>query len=152
MALDESWNPLRGLWSASNRLILPEQPDRHASSSASVSFIAKDSMCAIDYTWSYEGDPHQGQLLLSVVSDARAIEAVFWDTWHMGPKFMHMTGAVDDRNVTIVNGVYQVPDSQDWGWRIMIEPTHKDGWLMQMYNVAPDGQLYLGVDSPFVRA
>lgn len=146
MSTHDSWRILLGTAKGKSRLMLPGDPDRESPVEAEVSFVAKSTFCAVRYTWAFEGDPQEGQVLLSYVPDDKTVEAVFWDTWHMGPKFMHMTGAIDAQGVTGVNGHYSVPGNPDWGWRIDITPASASGWRMMMYNVSPEGEQYPGFE------
>jgi hypothetical protein len=146
MSTHESWRALLGATKGRSRLMLPGEPDRESPVEAQVAFIAKFTICALRYTWVFEGDPQEGQVLLSHVPEDQSVEAVFWDTWHMGPKFMHMTGNVDAQGVTVVKGHYSVPGNPDWGWQIDIAPADTAGWRMMMHNVSPDGERYPGFE------
>jgi Protein of unknown function (DUF1579) len=133
-------------------LILPGEADRECATTASCTTIANGSFLVIHYTWVYEGAPHDGQLTLSHSPDQPIVDAVFLDSWHMGHKFMPMFGSVAADDKTIVNGTYQVPDNPDWGWRIVLDPGAGDGWVLQMCNISPDGEAYLGVEATYARA
>lgn len=152
MSTHESWSALLGTMKGKSRLILPGEPERESPVDGEVAFIAKSTFCAVRYTWVFEGDPQEGQVLLSFLPDDSSVEAVFWDTWHMGPKFMHMTGSIDAQGITVVNGHYSVPGSPDWGWRIYIAPADRSGWRMMMYNVSPEGEAYPGFEIAAQRA
>jgi hypothetical protein len=132
--------------------MLPGEPDRESPVEADVSLIAKSTFCALRYTWAFEGDPQEGQVLLSFLPDDAAVEAVFWDTWHMGPKFMPMKGRIDAQGVTVVDGHYSVPGSPDWGWRIDLAPAAPSGWRLRMHNVSPEGEVYPGFEIIAQRA
>jgi hypothetical protein len=152
MGIHTSWNKLLGAWAGQSRLILPGEPDRESPTTATGALMAKSSMCVLSYTWVFDGDPQEGQLMLSYLPDQQEVEAVFLDTWHMGPKFMLMKGRIADGDKTIVNGSYAVPESPDWGWRIVLDPNHADGWQMLMLNVSPEGESYPGFDTTVSRA
>lgn len=146
MSIHESWKSLQGEWRIKTRLMLPGEADRESPAEATVALIAKSTFCAVRYTWAFDGDPQEGQVLLSFVPDDESVEAVFWDTWHMGPKFMHMAGRIDAQGVTVISGHYSVPGSPDWGWRIDITPADQAGWQLMMHNVSPQGEVYPGFE------
>lgn len=151
MSTHPNWQSLLGGWAGKSRLMLPGEPDRESPVEATVAWMAKATFCAMRYTWTFDADPQEGQILLSYLSDDASVEAVFWDTWHMGPKFMHMKGAIDAAGATVVNGTYAVPESPDWGWRIQIDPASAGNAHLMMFNVSPEGEVYPGFEITLTR-
>jgi hypothetical protein len=150
MASIDSVIKLAGTWTGTNRLwMMPGDPVRESASTATVTPVAKGGFARIDYTWSFEGKPHEGSLLVGIdKAKGRAI-AVFCDSWHMSETFMVCEG--DEVGGTIsVTGSYAAPPGPDWGWRTVIEPAD-DAFRLAMYNIEPDGEEALAVETVFSR-
>ena len=137
-----------GTWTGTSRLFLPGEPTRESPSTALVGLVARDKFATTAYTWTFEGEPQEG--LLVVGGDEEAAQAIFLDSWHMGDKIMVMRGQPGDGHATVVRGSYTVEGSLDWGWRVDIE-TDVDGLRVVMYNVTPEGEEALGFECTFVR-
>ena len=81
----------------------------------------------VRYTWSYEGEAHEGSLTLS--DDG----AEFTDSWHQ-PQPMTCLRIPDSGGLFQVQGVYG-PES-DWRWRTGLSlRTPTDELVLQMTNV-----------------
>jgi hypothetical protein len=132
-----------GNWAGKSRLFLPGQPDSECQSTAQVSSAVAGTCLKIDYTWSYEGKENEGLLLVSLPGEQKAT-ASWTDSWHSRHTFMHCEGEVSDERI-VLRGSYKVEGHPDWGWRI--ELSKGDGFLIEMYNVMPDGQEMLGWDA-----
>ncbi len=151
MGTHANWQTLNGQWQGTSRLILfPGDPERITPTTVEIAPFALATMCVVRYAWTYDGAPQEGQILASHIEETNTIEAVFLDTWHMAHKFMPMTGHFDDAN-TVLNGSYAVPESPDWGWRIVLEPAGADRLTLRMYNLTPDGEATLGVEKLLSR-
>ncbi len=87
---------------------------------------------AVRYTWSYQGAPQEGRVVLHGDS------AEFSDSWHQ-PEPMRCP------RLEGVGGLFQVlgaygPDA-DWGWRIALILRPASGELvLQMTNITPWGE------------
>jgi hypothetical protein len=147
----ESWQALLGAWTGTNQLILPDEPIRESASAATVAQIVQGKFCAISYSWAFEGEPQEGQVLFGCDSEGRALEGIFIDSWHMGDKLMRLEGQAGAAGTIDLLGSYAVEGGPDWGWRVVIEPGN-GAWRLLMYNVAPDGQQYLGVEANYTHA
>jgi Protein of unknown function (DUF1579) len=153
MSVHESLANLEGKWKGTNRLYLSWLPDplRESDSTATVSLKANGQFLNIEYTWAYEDKPQQGILLLGCDSKSDAAQAIWTDSWHMSHKFMVCDGIVDGGGNVNVKGFYTVPDHPDWGWRMEIRPDTA-AFRLVMYNVSPDGDEELAVDTEYSRA
>lgn len=86
----------------------------------------------VSYTWSYEGEAHQGSITLS--EDG----ADFTDSWHQ-PEPMTCRRLPDAWGLFQVQGEYGA--ESDWGWRIGLSlRTPTDELVLQMTNIAPWGE------------
>lgn len=59
-------------------------------------------------------------------------------------------GTVNDDGTVNVRGHYKVPDHPDWGWRTEIVPGGNSLKIV-MYNVSPEGNEELAVETDFSR-
>ncbi|HEU4322121.1 MAG TPA: DUF1579 family protein [Roseiflexaceae bacterium] len=151
MSIPEALRAAAGSWTGEKHLYLPGDPTRTVPSTARVGTAAQGRFCTIAYSWSFEGQPQDGLLLIGQNGDP-AVAAVTWiDSWHMGDQPMLCQGPAGESGPLTVRGTYTVEQSPDWGWRIDLE-AGADGLRIVMYNVSPEGQEYLGVEAFYRRA
>jgi hypothetical protein len=85
----------------------------------------------VSYTWSYEGQAHQGSITLTDNG------ADFTDTWHQ-PEPMRCSTAAGAGGLFQVEGRWG-PES-DWGWRIGLSLRPTGELVLQMTNITPWGE------------
>ncbi|HKX84625.1 MAG TPA: DUF1579 family protein [Pyrinomonadaceae bacterium] len=151
MSVPTSLALLAGDWKGTNRLYLPPASTFDSDSRAHVSLRISGQFIGIAYTWEYEGNPHEGLLIVGCDNKSNAAQAVWTDSWHMSHKFMLCDGTTDSDGMIDVKGYYQVEGHPDWGWRTTIEP-NGDAFKYTMYNVTPEGDEMLAVETNFTRA
>jgi hypothetical protein len=151
MSVPETLASLVGEWAGTSRLWLPGEPTRESETTASVALTAQGKFVTIAYTWAFEGQPQDGLLLLG--RETESVHVAFVDSWHMGDVMMICRGRVHESGAVDVLGSYSVPDSPDWGWRIVIEPGDNILRIL-MYNVPPEGmgEEELGVEAVYSRS
>lgn len=152
MAVHETLTSLAGEWSGTNKLHMPWMPEplHESPSTASVRERVGGQCLEIEYTWSYEGNPHTGVLILCGSGGSNGMNAVWTDSWHSANVLMTCRGSVDASGNVSLKGSYAVPDHPDWGWRTDIIPGNA-GFEYVMYNVSPDGVEELAVETRFTR-
>ncbi len=145
---------LAGAWTGHSSLwFQPNTPAHESDSTATVTTIASGKLVSLSYTWTHEGDPQDGQILLSI-DDTEGVHMAWCDSFHMDTKLMALTGRPEDDAVA-ANGSYQFPGSEPWGWRIEIEPRGSDAFQLRMFNVLPasmGGASALAVQANYTRA
>ncbi|MBL8525515.1 MAG: DUF1579 family protein [Betaproteobacteria bacterium] len=153
MALPAQFSALSGEWKGTKRLYLngEDGPQKSSASRLTVAKAARGSFMMFAYTWSFDGDPHEGLAMLGYDEKQAVATAAWGDSWHMGSQIMHCRGRIDASGVFNVVGSYQAPPGPDWGWRIAIAPTGDDALRMVMHNIDPDGKEYLAVLAEFAR-
>ena len=78
-------------------------------------------------------------------------EIAWIDTQHMGSGIMFSKGK-NTENLFSVLGQYTGADENDvWGWKTTLELKENDQFLIQHYNITPEGQEYLGVEIKYTR-
>jgi hypothetical protein len=141
---------LAGDWTGTNSLWLtPGEPARVCETTASISLAAQGKFFIMHYTWSVEGEPADGCLLLGQEEPGEAVTAVWIDSWHNGDKLMLCRGSASPDGSISVKGTYSAPPAPDWGWRIVLQPGAGDSFEMLMYNITPEGQEQLAVRAAY---
>jgi hypothetical protein len=152
MSIPDSLISLHGSWDGNNRLHLPwlPTPTLDSSGTAEVSPRIAGQFLEIAYTWSYEGEAHEGLLILSGDKKTDAVSAFWSDSWHMAHKVMICEGSVKDDGRIDLKGHYKVPDHPDWGWRTELIP-NADSLIYNMYNVSPENEESIAVEMKLKR-
>lgn len=140
-----------GTWTGQKHLYLPDEPTRSVASTATVAPAAGGRFCTIAYTWSFEEQPQDGLLLIGPLDDPAALAVAWVDSWHMSSSMMLCQRQPDASGAVNVRGSYQVEQSPDWGWRIVIQPGSETLRIV-MHNISPEGEEFLGVEALYTRA
>ena len=153
MSLSETLGKLVGNWAGSNRLHVPwmEPPIKESASTAAVSLKTQGKVLSIEYTWTFDGDPQDGIMLISQDPKSETATMIYTDSWHLGHTFMECKGTADENGNLNFKGFYAVPDHPDWGWRTEIIPGD-DSFQFKVYNVTPEGEESIAVEGDFTRA
>ena len=153
MSVDKKLSDLVGSWRGTNRLHVTWIPEKLkvSESSAVVRSKMNGQFLSIEYTWSFDGEPQEGLLIIGCDPHSDAVQAVWTDSWHSKNILMLCNGnATADRRISVM-GHYTVPDNPDWGWRTEIVP-NETGFRYSMFNVTPEGFEELAVETEFSRA
>jgi hypothetical protein len=136
------FDALAGSWQGVSRLYLEgaDGPEQASDSTLTAVFTVRKFL-EIRYTWSYEGQPQEGLLLLG--ADGRTASWV--DSWHQSKDVMFCQGDPLD-----VRGTYAVAGHPRWGWRIQVA-TPADTLELTMYNLSPEGEQFLAVRAAYQR-
>jgi hypothetical protein len=90
-------------------------------------------------------------LLVGTETATNKATIVFADSWHMGEAVMVCNGEYEADGTINVRGSYGVEGSEDWGWRIVIEPG-PDTFRLAMFNIDPGQAEMLAVEVHYVRS
>jgi hypothetical protein len=152
MSVTKDLSAYVGTWTGTNNLYLSSDPAslRQSESNLTVSLKANGQFVTFDYTWAYKGEPQEGVILLGCDPRSDAVQTVWTDSWHSSHTFMLSDGKVSDDGAISVKGYYKVRDHPDWGWRTDIIP-QGDVLRIVMYNVSPEGDEELAVETDFTR-
>ena len=141
-----------GRWSGTSTLQDPMRGIAEDSeSAATVTPVLGGRFVRLDYTWAYDGKPQEGSLLVGFNPTSSELSAHWIDSWHNGFGVMACTGTAGEDSGISVRGSYAAPPGPDWGWRIDITPGG-DSLRVTHYNVTPEGEEALAVDSHYTRA
>jgi hypothetical protein len=112
---------------------------------------AQGKFLTLTYTWSHEGAPHDGLMLVGKQPDGSAAQASWVDSFHTGDKIMILDGGINTGGSVSVKGSYTVEGYGTWGWQIMLLPPTGDHFTLKMDNISPDGQHYPAVEAIYTR-
>lgn len=148
--LAERLSPFLGDWSGRSTLWLePKSDGEKSQSTATATAVANGKFLRLDYDWAFRGDRQEGSLLLGHDDEKGCYEAVWIDSWHMGPVMMRCTSDTDAQ--IDLRGEYEVGDgSPNWGWRITLRAAG-DTLTVAMWNISPDGQQVPAVEAVYER-
>jgi len=152
MSVNDDLAKYVGTWTGTNNLYLSWLPDplRQSQSTLNVSLKANGQFVAFEYTWSYEGKPQEGIILLGCDTRSDAVQTVWTDSFHSSHTFMLSDGKVAENGDISVKGFYKVEGHPDWGWRTDMIPRDEKLRIV-MYNVSPEGVEELAVETDFIR-
>ncbi len=152
MSIPEKLGSLTGEWKGTNHLHTPWMPEplHQSDSTMSVSEQIKGQFLSFNYTWSHEGEPQEGIIIVGWDEKTNVVKAVWTDSWHMSHNLMNCEGAVNGDGSLSMKGFYSVPDHPDWGWRTDIIPGD-DAFKLVMYNVSPEGEEHPAVETEYAR-
>jgi hypothetical protein len=147
----ESLHALSGSWRGDSRLWLhrPEEATYDSVMTAQIEPAIQRQALLVRYAWEIEGEPQDGLLVLNQRS--AIVAGVWFDSWHMTNSSMSLTGEAEATGSVSVTGTYPAGDGPDWGWRILLEPGKGTHLLLRMFNVTPDGDEELAVETDFAR-
>jgi hypothetical protein len=152
MSVNDDLAKYVGTWTGTNNLYLSWLPDplRQSQSTLNVSLKANGQFVAFEYTWAYEGEPQEGIILLGCDTRSDAVQTVWTDSFHSSHTFMLSDGKVAENGDISVKGYYKVEGHPDWGWRTDII-SGDEKLRIVMYNVSPEGEEELAVETDFIR-
>jgi hypothetical protein len=153
MSIDQKLTGMVGSWKGTNRLHVPwmEEKLKESDSSATVRSKMNGQFLSIEYTWAYDGEPQEGLLIIGCDRKSDAVQAVWTDSWHSKDVLMLCNGTRKTDGTISVTGSYAVPDHPDWGWRTEIIPGDEK-FRYAMYNISPEGDEEIAVETDFTRS
>ena len=152
MSISKQLVALAGQWQGTNRLWLyPTDPVRESDSVLVISLAAQGKFVTFQYTWAEGGKAQEGLLIVGSEGQSSQAQAIWVDSWHMQDIFMICEGSLESNGGFSVSGTYAAPPGPDWGWRITVNPQDADTLQLTMYNLSPDSQEYLAVDTIYRR-
>lgn len=126
---------LVGDWAGASSLwFRPDTPAFESPGTASLRTVAGGKLISLDYTWSHEGAPHDGRILLAATAEGTRM--AWCDSFHMDAQLMELVGPPASA-VFATTGSYSTPGSELWGWRIEIEPRGPQALVVRMFNILP---------------
>ncbi len=153
MSVHKKLGSLAGEWKGTNELHTPWMPEplHRSDSTMKVSEQIRGQFLSFEYTWSHEGKPQEGIIIVGWDGQKNVVKAVWTDSWHMSHNLMNCEGSIGGDGTLSMKGYYAVEGHPDWGWRTDIIPGG-DTFKLVMYNVTPEGEEALAVETKYTRA
>ena len=142
---------LVGKWKGTYRLwMYPKKESEDSATTAEIRFVGADKFLLFTYTWVQGEKNQEGVFLLG--GDKDVASATWGDSWHMAPQPMICEGVLeDDGNKLVLNGHYSAGPAK-WGWRTELTLKDSGTLVMKAFNISPEGQEALAIQSEMERA
>lgn len=146
---------LAGEWEGTTKVWF--EPDKLADESptkGTIKPILDGRFIMHEYSGSMQGKPLEGIQFYGYDMTGERFQMVMLDTFHTGTLILTQNGTEGDAKFSPLGSYdYKAPDGQitTWGWRTDIELVDDDNMTIRMYNVFPDGQAALGVETVYKR-
>lgn len=103
------------------------------------------------YRGTMQGKPRQGQELLVWNKVTNQYEVSWVDDFHMNYAIMVSSGSLGPQGLN-VRGSYEVgPGQPAWGWRTIYQLSGTDELTIRAYNITPQGEETLAVETKYRR-
>lgn len=150
MPLPKPFSDLSGEWKGLKRLYFEgaSGPEIDCGMRMTIAAAAQGCFDEFAYTWTYEGQPREGVLLLGFDEADGAATGAWIDSFHSRTRVMPLTGTRRDERSIMLAGTYPAPPGAEWGWRILISVPkieRPDLLSIKMHNVSPEGREELAV-------
>jgi hypothetical protein len=93
------------------------------------------------------GSPQEGLILIGFDDQQQVVQGVWIDSWHMGEQMMICKGRRNPGGIITLRGSYPAPPGPDWDWQIELYPDETRRLRMLMFNINPDGDIFLAVQA-----
>jgi hypothetical protein len=150
-ALESLLAAAAGSWSGSSTLKLGPDLADTSDSEASFTSMLGGWFARLDYSWSFEGKPQEGSLLVGHEPKSGSVSMHWIDRFHMSRKVLALAGTMEADGRFSALGSYPAPEGPDWGWRIDLSLSG-DRLRMVMYNIEPGAEPELAVEAEYRKA
>jgi len=107
-----------GEWTGTNKFrFRPTDEYEESPSHAGVGLRAHGHVAIISHTWVYEGEEHEGLLVIGAGAEQDAFQSTWTESWHQKPQWLSSTGRLIGPKTLQLEGSY-APNA---GWNIRIE-------------------------------
>jgi len=104
-----------------------------------------------EYAGTIQGKPRHGEELIAFNAMTKRFQVSWVDDFHMNYAIMFSEGEATPTGF-VVKGEYEgAPDTAPWGWKTVFDLVDDDHLTMTAYNVTPDGQEAMAVETKYSR-
>lgn len=104
-----------------------------------------------EYESRFNDEPIEGIALYGFHLDDNEWQAAWGETFGTGTQLMLCSGPGDDPRLDVLGSYGDGQGGPRWGWRTRLEQPDDDTLLVRMFNLSPDGQEYLAVETRYAR-
>lgn len=126
-------------------------PVTECASTAEIATAGAGRFITLRYTWTHEGKPVEGFLLLGDDPASGHCESAWADSFHNSHRLMPSTGPLAGDGPVSVRGNYP-PEYPGWAWRTELAHPGADSFVMRMFNIMPDALEMLAVEAMYRRS
>lgn len=142
--LSGDWNGSYSLW------MRPGTPAQKSEITAQFQSTAKGNYFLMTYAWKKRGKAQEGVFLFG--GHGKTATATWGDSFHMVPEPMQCKGELKDGGKKlIIKGSYAMGKGPAWGWRTEFTLCGPNAFLMEAYNIMPNGVEGLAVKAELKR-
>jgi len=143
--LSGDWDGTYSLW------LRPGTPAYKSEITAQFQSTAKGNYFLMTYAWKKGGIVQEGVFLFG--GYGKTATATWGDSFHMVPEPMQCNGQLKDGGKKlIIKGSYAAGKGPVWGWRTEFTLRGPNAFLMEAYNIMPNGVEALAVKAELKRA
>lgn len=141
-----------GVWHGTYKLWFdPAAAAIECETTAEIGATGEGRFFTLRYTWTFEGKPQEGFILLGDDPSAARCEGSWVDSFHNSDRIMPCAGSLAGDGPVSVRGSYAAPPGPDWGWRTELEQPSPGTLVMRQFNITPDGAEGRAVEATWRR-
>lgn len=104
-----------------------------------------------EYSSRFNDDPIEGMALYGCHLGDNEWQAAWVESFGTGTQLMFCTGPGDDPRLNVLGSYGDGQGGPRWGWRTQLEQPDDDTLVIRMFNVAPQGEEHLAVETRYTR-
>lgn len=141
-----------GTWAGPTQTwFTPGEPANESLTSGTVRAILGGCFVVHEYRASVDGQEMEGQATLGFDIARNRFVCAWVDSFHNGTAVMFSEGEPGVTDEISVLSHYDVAGGPPWGWRTTFAQPSLDELVVSHFNVPPEGEEYLGVETRYRR-
>lgn len=104
-----------------------------------------------EYAGSCTGEAFEGVAMIGCHLDEQRFECAWAEDFGTGTSIMYSTGTPGDPRFAVLGSYGDGQGGPRWGWRTELEQVDDDHLTIRMYNITPEGQEALAVETCYRR-
>ena len=141
-----------GEWSGTTRTWF--EPDKLADESeweADIYTMLGDTYMRYEYTGKLQGETFEGKATFGYNSITKQFQMAWIDSFHQNNGIMFCQGEKSLAGFSVLGSWLPAEGSAPWGWRTEFTLVDADHLTIRAYNVTPNGEESLGIETIYTR-